>query len=270
MHMLENLPKQGLFILAVLLCLLFGLVEFLSGHELSFSILYVLPVFLVAWYLGEKPAFFISLLSILIWLITDFTSGHAYSHAAIPFWNATVRLFFFFGAACLLAEIKRLLLRNTALSLTDALTGAANRRSFAEIISSEINKSARFNRPLTLAYLDIDDFKHINDRYGHAAGDALLITVVQTVKKSIRSVDIIARLGGDEFAILLPETGNEQSQIVVGKIRTALSGAAAENAWPVTLSFGVVTMPGSPGCSSDELINAADRLNVFCEKTRGK
>lgn len=208
---LSRQPKSFLMVLGISLCIVLGGIDYLTGYEVSFSIFYLLPVFLVAWFVGRRAAIFISILSALIWMLADLTSGHTYSHYAIPFWNSIMRLGFFLMAAYFLAAIRKLLAHVTELSRRDPLTGVANGRYFSELVSVEINRSFRFNRPLTLAYMDIDNFKQINDSLGHSTGDDLLHLVAETIKKNVRSIDIIARLGGDEFAILLPETGYEQS-----------------------------------------------------------
>jgi len=162
-------------------------------------------------------------------------------------------------AAYFLTAIRRLLDRVTELSRMDPLTEVANGRYFHELADFEMDRASRFNRPLTLGYMDIDNFKQINDSMGHSTGDALLRLVAETIKTNVRSIDIIARLGGDEFAILLPETGYEQSGIVIKKVQRYLLEAVEEKRWPVTFSFGVVTC-NNPLCKTDELIKAADNL----------
>jgi diguanylate cyclase (GGDEF)-like protein len=116
--------------------------------------------------------------------------------------------------------------------------------------------------------MDIDNFKQINDGLGHSTGNALLHLVAETIRKNVRAVDIIARLGGDEFAILMPETGYEQSGIVINKVQKYLLDAVEERGWPVTFSFGVVTC-NNPLCKVDELIKAADNL-MYSVKNSGK
>ncbi len=261
-------PKSFLMILAVCLCIALGVIDHFTGYELSFSIFYLLPVFLVAWFVGRRPAIFISILSAVIWLLADLTAGQTYSHYAIPLWNSITRLGFFLMAAYFLTAIKKLLDHVTELSRRDPLTGIANGRYFSELAANEINRASRFNRPLTLTYMDIDNFKQINDSLGHSTGDDLLHLVAETIRKNVRSIDIIARLGGDEFAILLPETGYEQSGIVIEKIQQQLLDAVRQKRWPVTFSFGAVTC-NKPLCKVDEFIKAADNL-MYSVKNSGK
>jgi diguanylate cyclase (GGDEF)-like protein len=121
---------------------------------------------------------------------------------------------------------------------------------------------------MTLAYIDCDNFKAINDCFGHQTGDNLLCSVANTLQKSIRVTDIVARLGGDEFAILLPETGYEQAEVVIRKIQKILLDVMQKNRWPITFSFGVVTFHSPPN-TVDEIIKRSDAL-MYSAKQSGK
>ena len=114
----------------------------------------------------------------------------------------------------LLSSLKRALDRERELSGTDVLTGIRNARSFREVLGAEIERSKRFQRPFTVAYLDLDNFKTVNDCHGHEHGDELLRLVGNTILTGIRKTDTVARLGGDEFALLLPETEYEAAGAV--------------------------------------------------------
>jgi len=151
---------------------------------------------------------------------------------------------------------------------TDFLTGVPNWRAFAERATTELNRARRYGRPLTFAYVDLDDFKAVNDRYGHAAGDTLLSDVARTIGHVLRRTDVIARLGGDEFAVLLPETGPEPAWIVLRKLHNAVRIALAEAGWPVTASIGAVTCVVPPA-DVDELVRLADQL-MYDVKRIGK
>ena len=122
--------------------------------------------------------------------------------------------------------------------------------------------------PISVLYLDIDNFKHINDRYGHQVGDQLLRLVAKTIKDHIGSVDVTARFGGDEFGILLAETRPEAAALVAGKLKERLEKLAQQNRWPVTFSTGVVTFERIPA-SVDEMIDAADS-QMYLAKQNGK
>lgn len=158
--------------------------------------------------------------------------------------------------------------REQELARTDSLTGLTNRRAFCEMSSGEINRAQRYQRPFTVAYVDIDNFKTVNDRFGHSTGDTLLRVVAHTMKSHSRAVDVIARLGGDEFAILLPETGPDPGRAVSRKLHERLVDAMRQHEWPVTFSIGVVTFIRPPA-TVDQMIGLVDGL-MYAAKNSGK
>ncbi|NJD55611.1 MAG: GGDEF domain-containing protein [Nitrospirae bacterium] len=196
--------------------------------------------------------------------MADLTSGHTYANSAIPAWNSAMRLGFFLIITFLIIKIRKLLEYEQATSRTDFLTGASNSRSFYESLKVEAGRSARSGRPYSVAYIDVDNFKTVNDTRGHSIGDELLLAVSSTVRQTTRSQDIVARLGGDEFAVLLPETSGAQVRPAADKIREQLLGLARQHQWPVTFSIGVVTCNGL--CDPDEIVRQADYL--MCEVKR--
>ncbi len=158
--------------------------------------------------------------------------------------------------------------REQELARTDSLTGLTNRRAFCEMSSGEIDRAQRYHRPFTVAYVDIDNFKTVNDRFGHSTGDTLLRVVAHTMKSNSRAVDVIARLGGDEFAIFLPETGPEPGRAVIRKLHERLLDAMRQHEWPVTFSIGVITFIRPPS-TVDQMIRFADGL-MYTAKNGGK
>jgi len=159
----------------------------------------------------------------------------------------------------LLAEVRKLVARLQEQSLTDELTGLANRRAFLDVAAREIERSRRYRHELSLAYLDIDAFKAANDRFGHAVGDRVLIALAGLARATARSVDTVARIGGDEFVILMPETDAADALPLVERLRTACSRAAGTGAEPVTCSIGLVTFERAP-VDLEELLTSADAL----------
>ncbi len=155
-----------------------------------------------------------------------------------------------------------------SMSRIDFLTNIPNRRTFYEAVESEAHRSRRYRRPMTLAYIDIDNFKSVNDICGHAAGDDLLKLVATTIQSAIRRTDTVARLGGDEFVLLLPETSSEAAAIVVAKLQPLLQEEARRHSWPVSFSVGVVTFM-TPLESVDHMIKRADEL-MYEVKRSGK
>jgi len=210
----------------------------------------------------------ISIASAVIWLITDFTAGHIYVHPAIPYWNMGVRLGTFLILTFLLSALKKGMEHEKELARTDSLTGVANRRYFFELADMEINRARRYKHPFTVVWMDLDNFKTVNDHFGHSTGDALLRSVANTLQKNIRATDIVARLGGDEFAILLPETGPEPAEVITHKIQKVNLDVMEKNEWPVTFSVGVVTFV-SPPSTVDEMLKMSDGV-MYNAKKEGK
>ena len=126
----------------------------------------------------------------------------------------------------------------------------------------------RHGRPVTVAYLDLDHFKQVNDRFGHARGDQVLFTVASALREAARDSDLVARLGGDEFALLLPETDETGAAVVLERARANVIRSLRDETVRVTASIGAVT--GRPGKRLvDELLKLAD-ANLYAAKARGK
>lgn len=237
-------------------CLLWG-IDYATGPDFSFVVFYLFPVFLVTWFAGAGIGIIISLLSGLAWFLADVLTASGDSHLAIPLLNFVTKMGFFLVVNGTVSSLHTSLERERELARTDYVTSVANSRYFAEIAGAEIRRAGRYQHPFTVAYLDIDDFKQVNDTWGHSTGDALLMQVASTIRDNIRSTDTIARLGGDEFAVLLPETGYDASDVVVRKVRESLLAAMRRRGWPVTFSIGVVTFLTPPD-GVDGMIKLAD------------
>lgn len=236
-----------------------SLLDMWSGYEIGFSIFYVLPVSFISWFTGRFMGILVSLASAGAWLWMDLASGHLYSSFWIPFWNMLIRLLFFLIIALLIAALRKAINQMTNLSRIDGLTGVFNSRFFHDLAQMELDRFIRYGHIFSIAYLDLDNFKIVNDQWGHAAGDAALREVSHCIQKSIRRTDVLARLGGDEFALLLPETDLETSRKVCIKIQMGLMEAMQSKDWPVTVSIGVLTCHAAPP-SVDALVRQADEL----------
>jgi diguanylate cyclase (GGDEF)-like protein len=168
----------------------------------------------------------------------------------------------------LASALRRLADEQRQLARTDALTGVANRRAFYERADLELSRMRRLPEAMTVAYVDVDDFKRINDTMGHEAGDDLLRNVADTFLHRVRTTDLVARLGGDEFALLLPATGSEAALALLSELIQTLGGEMKRQAWPVTFSIGAVTFIRPPA-SADDLLRRVDQL-MYKVKREGK
>lgn len=156
-----------------------------------------------------------------------------------------------------------------SLAYKDPLTGLRNRRYLEERLAEEIDRSRRIaDGVFSVLLVDLDDFKAINDTFGHAEGDRILIWVARFLEHNVRDHDIVCRTGGDEFVILLPNAGEEGSRLLINRLRTALDAANAGRVRAVGLSVGSASWPDS-GSSADRLIESAD-IAMYQSKQRKK
>jgi len=144
----------------------------------------------------------------------------------------------------------------TYLSITDSLTGIFNHRHFTTVLDHEIERAKRYESPLSILLIDMDDFKSYNDQFGHLEGDILLITLGQTINKNIRKVDVACRYGGDEFVVILPEASAEQAKKVCEKIKQEVKGLTLKRT--VTVSIGVATY--KPPMNRYDFVQRADAM----------
>ena len=168
-------------------------------------------------------------------------------------------------------ERSRLLNEAKALSTRDDLTGLLNRRGFLATAEQQLKTAARMNRPVLLLFADVDDMKECNDRFGHAAGDRLLLRAARVLRQTFRESDVLARLGGDEFAILSIASGEETSGVLVSRLQENIDGenAADPQALPISLSVGLAYSEPSENARLEELMEQADAW-MYDHKRRKK
>ncbi|MFY9221941.1 MAG: GGDEF domain-containing protein [Blastocatellia bacterium] len=266
--------KSSLYInqiIIVCVCVLFitvvGFIDYITGFEISFSIFYLIPVAFASWHTNSKVGIVISVVCALTWFQFDTVPEHIYSNASIPVWNALVRLVFFLVVVGYVSKYKINIELHKRLSNLDYLTGIANKRSFYEFLHREINRCRKNSQPLTIAYIDCDNFKKVNDTLGHNIGDELLKVVSSTTQNYLRITDMVARLGGDEFVIVLPETNQQHAMQILTRVKEALLDKMTSHSWPVTFSIGAITF--TQMLSADEMIKEADNL-MYSAKQAGK
>jgi diguanylate cyclase (GGDEF)-like protein len=265
---LDRLPRYVLLPASFLLMAIIGGMDFLTGYEMAFSVFYLLPISLLAWAGGRWLGLGGALLGAAIWGVVDHESGHVYSHPLYFYWNTGMRALLFVGMSLVISTLKKSLEQERALARIDHLTGAFNTRSFIQILQAEVDRSHRYERPFTVAYMDLDKFKSVNDTLGHSAGDALLRAVVDLTRRHMRSTDSIARLGGDEFALLFPETDQAAARSAISKMQSTFVGEMEKRGWPVTVSIGCLTL-GKTELTVEEIIRKADNL-MYAAKMGGR
>ena len=170
-------------------------------------------------------------------------------------------------------ELEQALAREQQLASTDGLTGLYNRRHFFELAAREFNAALRYQHRLAMLMFDMDGLKQINDTFGHAAGDRLLVMVAQTAAAQIRSVDVLARYGGDEFVVLLPQTSTQKALPIAERIRTSIEAMRMETdkgPLGITLSIGMAEIRHAPVDENVEnVFQRADKA-LYTAKAEGR
>ncbi|HTL53359.1 MAG TPA: diguanylate cyclase [Planctomycetota bacterium] len=250
--------------------LLFTALDMLTPTELHLSIFYVLPVLLMSWCGPRWMGLVSALMAAICWHVADayLPNSQHYFMLWVPYWNGAVLFSFFAIISTLLSGLRSSLHREQEVSRTDFLTGVANSRHFSEMLNYEIIRSQRHQYPFTVVYLDLDNFKAVNDEHGHSVGDELLRRVGQTLRQGVRGEDIVARLGGDEFAILLIQANFQTSAMILERLHKELMEAMKERNWPVTFSIGASTF-AAPPLSVNQAIQLSDKL-MYQVKSHGK
>lgn len=244
-----------------------GTLRTATDAEYAFASLVIIPVVAVAWIGGTKGGLVFSVLAAAMWISTDLVMQRQFSAPWIPYLNGLTRLATYGFVAYLTGRVRALMTLTQDMASHDGLTGLLNRRAFFDAGEEEVMRSRRYAHPLTVVFLDLDDFKQLNDSQGHKAGDNALMAVAIALKRQLRTTDRIARLGGDEFAVLLPEISYQAATETGNKLAGAVNAALTVFP-PASVSVGIAwfesTTHGFPA-----MLEAADAL-MYQIKQSGK
>jgi diguanylate cyclase (GGDEF)-like protein len=265
---IDALPGGLVFALGLGTVAVAGIADELTGSEVGLTFFYLLPIWFGSWFLGVGGGLVLALASAIAWWSADVAARLYSPRPSVQAANVALQLALFVATALVAAAVRRRGDRESAFVRTDALTGLLNRRGFLEVSRREIARSARSGRPLTVALLDVDEFKEVNDVRGQEAGDHLLGGMGSALRSAMRAVDASARLAGDEFAVLLPDADPLSIESVLDRLRLVLVQAAAEKGATVTVSLGAATFQQPPS-SLDEMLRAAARM-LDAAKTSGR
>jgi len=263
------LPRASALALGA--CMLLGALalDYATAYEVPLAALYLFAILMVSWNCGVAWGFVFAALSFTSQIVQGLLHGHPYS---TPFYFYEARgneLLEYCVAVFLTTQLRRLYDRERQTARIDLLTGVRNRQGFHEVVESEIARHHRNGASFCLAYIDCDDFKGVNDRFGHGEGDRLLEAVGYVTAASVRRSDTVGRLGGDEFAVIFPETDHAEALAIEAKLRRALIKITRPRPWwAVTFSIGIATFVRMP-VSADSAMAFVDQL-MYQAKKAGK
>lgn len=260
--------RQGaVWSLCIAAIALLGTVRVATDAEFAFASLTLLPVLAMGWFGGLGRGWVVSFVGTSMWLVADLVSHREFSAAWIPWLNWATRLMTYGLLAWLVALVRRQWEREIDRAVHDPLTGLKNRRGLLEDGANEVKRAMRYAHPLAVIYLDLDNFKQLNDSRGHEAGDEALLETGKALLGTLRATDRAARLGGDEFAILLPEISFEAATETGKRLAVTLKQRLAPYR-PVGASIGVAWFPAATRTFAD-MLKAADDL-MYAAKERDK
>lgn len=260
--LIEALEDQkSLFwdVTGIILVLLLGILDYITGNEIVFTLFYFVPIVLVTLGVNQRTGLFLSFLSALTLLTAEIAAGQTYSHPIYYVLNTLIRTVFYSFVTYLVAALYKSQKEERLAARTDFVTGAVNARYFNELLQMEVERIRRYPHPITVVFIDIDNFKLVNDLFGHKMGDEVLRCIATELKAQLRSTDCIARLGGDEFALLLPSARQADAEVAISKVHHHLRAEMQRRNLPVTFSMGAVTCLVPP-YSAEQIINMADEL----------
>jgi diguanylate cyclase (GGDEF)-like protein len=262
-----NAGRRGLvprLAVSAVLVAVIGVLDFLTGLEIRIFPLYFAPVAYAAAGLGARPGIAVAVVCTSVWLVSTLASGNP--HAT---WLITTNAILQFGAcaviALMVARMRVSLNEAESHAYRDALTGLANRYALVERSRVELARLGRGAGPLVMACLDLDNFKLVNDREGHSAGDRVLQSVAHVMQANLRTIDLVARIGGDEFVLMLPEIQGAAASAVLERVRAEVASVAA----PVTATLGAVVLRPGQKATLDEALKRADAA-LYRAKRAGK
>ncbi len=239
-------------------------VEALTDQDLSVSIVYFIGVAFMAWSAGFRAGLIGGAAAVLAITLDGVADGLARGTIA---WQAATSLIFLVAVTAVVARWRHALERSESQARVDQLTGAPNRLASREWARVQLARLARHGETLSVAFLDLDGLKRVNDRDGHATGDAVLVLLVNCAREVLRPTDLFARIGGDEFVLLLSDTDHDEAVSVTRSIQDrfrATNGAPA-----LSIAAGLVTWRRPPE-NLEDLFVEADALMYEAKRNQGE
>jgi len=254
---LSSLPGWLVVVVSFALVGVVGTVYYLTGLQFAVSLFYLFPISLVTLYVKRWYGYLLSCVGFDIWMLTDVIGNH--DETVIAILNGLFELTVFFLFVTVLTRLRKFVKEEKIKARIDPLTRLSNRFGFYERSEAEFARAKRNRDAVTVAIIDVDDFKLVNDKYGHATGDLVLETAAETMRNSLRAFDLTARFGGDEFVVLFSVSDVSHADRILTRLHSDMNFDMKINNWPATFSMGAVTIETLPD-SVDDMINRADEL----------
>ncbi len=263
-----NLQTHAVNVALFLSIPIIGLLDGLGAGRVRLTAFFLIPIMLITWRLGRVPGYLATLAALVILWIVSFVEKPSGTDTLLFALDAAGRFISFFIIVAILSRSRGLYLQQKTIATRDPLTNLYNRLGLQEILGVEMENSRRYGRPFAVLFLDCDNFKKINDQWGHQVGDQLLQAVAQTLIASVRRRDVASRLGGDEFVVFVGDIGEVDVPQLIHKIKANLDTAMRARQWPVTFSIGASIFESTPETVAD-VIDFADSL-MYETKRAGK
>lgn len=265
----EGKPAHWVLAACVVAIALIGVADILTGPQYFLTIVYMIPISLAAWRTDWQHAGLVALIAIAVLLFADALDPLASVSTWAMLWNQLARFAVAVFIIVLITGLREARQQAEMMARTDVLTGIANLFAFREASASELERARRSGHPLTLLFLDIDDFKMVNDYHGHSTGDEVLRRIARALCYAARRDDFVARVGGDEFVVLMPRTDAGQAAAVIDRMTSRLATIGRPDGSPLTCSVGAATYDPAPA-TIDEILQAADQEMYLAKASRAR
>ena len=262
---LERQRRSVLVLFGITLLLLTAAGDYLAHTRLGieYSPFYLVPISFFSWFMGKRSGIGVALASVMLAFVIRLAHVQA-----VQYVNTVIWMSLYGSAVLMISQLKQLYEHERYQSRIDPLTNIENRRALLEAVGRAKSASERNDEPLSIAYLDLDGFKQLNDHLGHSVGDKVLVSTAVAIRKVLRPTDTVARVGGDEFTIVLPGTGDEAARGIIDRLEFEFTRAMEKGHWSVTCSIGLVSF-SPPVKPIAVMIRAADEA-MYAAKLAGK
>lgn len=264
LRLLDCQPKFVVTTASVTLAILVTGFNFHATHAFRAGFLYVLPVAIIGWYVGQLAAIALAICCGAVWLMTETIGGGTAGDPFVLSWNFLTRAGLLVSEAVVLAQLRGQFDEVVGLASKDELTGLPNRRAFDTLVAGEM-KNHHGEEPVTLVYLDFDGIEWINNRFGYVAGDHLLCVIAELLSEYLPRPDLIGRIGGTTFAALLPSIDATAAGVLLKQLQERLQDERKKYAQPIVTTINAMTCARAPHSAAQLMQEAAFRLR----RTRG-